>query len=112
MRRGRQRGIRCGHYVGLDLRHLGEATINTKLPMVRELAEKYLGIDPVNELIPVRPGQHYIMGGVHVNIRGEPSLRGLHGVGEAACVSINGANRLGSNSLSECLVFGTATGRA
>jgi succinate dehydrogenase/fumarate reductase flavoprotein subunit len=101
-----------GEYVGLDLRHLGEKQITERLPMVRELAEKYVGLDPVNELIPVRPGQHYIMGGVGTNLRGETNVPGLYAVGETACVSINGANRLGSNSLSECLVFGTATGRA
>ena len=112
IREGRAFDGPYGHYIGLDLRHLGEATINTKLPMVRELAEKYVGIDPVNELIPVRPGQHYIMGGVATNARGETSVPGLYAVGETACVSINGANRLGSNSLSECLVFGTSTGRA
>ena len=112
IREGRAFDGPYGHYIGLDLRHLGEATINTKLPMVRELAEKYVGIDPVSELIPVRPGQHYIMGGVATNARGETSVPGLYAVGETACVSINGANRLGSNSLSECLVFGTSTGRA
>ncbi|OGS46619.1 MAG: hypothetical protein A3K66_04785 [Euryarchaeota archaeon RBG_16_67_27] len=112
IREGRAFDGPYGHYIGLDLRHLGEGTINTKLPMVRELAEKYVGIDPVNELIPVRPGQHYIMGGVATNARGETSVPGLYAVGETACVSINGANRLGSNSLSECLVFGTSTGRA
>ncbi len=101
-----------GAYVGLDLRHLGEKAINERLPMVRELAEKYVGLDPVHELIPVRPGQHYIMGGIATNVRGETNVPGLYAVGEAACVSINGANRLGSNSLSECLVFGTATGVA
>ena len=101
-----------GEYLGLDLRHLGEATIDKKLPMVRELTEKYMGLDPINEPIPVRPGQHYMMGGVSTNIRGETAVPGLYAVGETACVSINGANRLGSNSLSECLVFGTATGRA
>ena len=101
-----------GPYAGLDLRHLGEETIDQKLPMVRELVEKYVGIDPVREVIPVRPGQHYIMGGVHVNVRGETSVPGLYAVGEVACVSINGANRLGSNSLSECLVFGASTGLA
>jgi succinate dehydrogenase/fumarate reductase flavoprotein subunit len=99
-----------GAYVGLDLRHLGEAAINERLPMVRELAEKYLGLDPIHEPIPVRPGQHYIMGGVSTNIVGETTLKGLYAVGETACVSINGANRLGSNSLSECLVFGKSTG--
>lgn len=99
-----------GAYVGLDLRHLGEKAIDERLPMVRELAEKYLGLDPIHELIPVRPGQHYIMGGISTNLRGETNVPGLYAVGEAACVSINGANRLGSNSLSECLVFGTSTG--
>ena len=101
-----------GLYLGLDLRHLGEKTINQKIPMVRELAEKYMGLDPLHEPIPVRPGQHYIMGGVATNVKGETSVPGLYAVGETACISINGANRLGSNSLSECLVFGEATGRA
>ncbi|MEK6986710.1 MAG: succinate dehydrogenase/fumarate reductase flavoprotein subunit [Candidatus Thermoplasmatota archaeon] len=101
-----------GDYVGLDLRHLGEKAIHERLPMVRELAEKYVGLDPINEPIPVRPGQHYIMGGVSTNIHGETNVPGLYAVGESACVSINGANRLGSNSLSECLVFGKSTGLA
>src|SRR5437867_3950769 len=100
-----------GQYVGLDLRHLGEDVIKRKLPMVRELAEEYAGVDPVHEVIPVRPGQHYIMGGVHTDITGFTGLPGLYAAGEAACVSINGANRLGSNSLSECLVFGARAGR-
>ena len=112
IREGRAYTGPYGAYVGLDLRHLGEETIKTKLPMVRELVEKYVGIDPVDELIPVRPGQHYMMGGVHTNSNGETGLPGLYAVGEAACVSMNGANRLGSNSLSECLVFGASTGRA
>ncbi|TLZ60824.1 MAG: FAD-binding protein [Methanobacteriota archaeon] len=101
-----------GPHVGLDLRHLGEEVIDKKLPMVRELAEEYAGIDPVHELIPVRPGQHYIMGGVHTDITGFTGVAGLYAAGEAACVSINGANRLGSNSLSECLVFGAEAGRS
>ena len=101
-----------GMYLGLDLRHLGETTINKKIPMVRELAEKYMGLDPLHEPIPVRPGQHYIMGGVSTNLKGETTLPGLYAIGETACVSINGANRLGSNSLSECLVFGAAAGLA
>ncbi len=101
-----------GDYVGLDLRHLGEEAITKRLPMVRELAEEYVGLDPVHELIPVRPGQHYIMGGVSTNMKGETTLPGLYAVGEVACVTINGANRLGSNSLSECLVFGKACGDA
>jgi len=101
-----------GQYVGLDLRHLGEDVISKKLPMVRELAEEYAGVDPAHEPIPVRPGQHYIMGGVHTDIRGFTGTPGLFAAGEAACVSINGANRLGSNSLSECLVFGAVSGLA
>ncbi len=101
-----------GAYVGLDLRHLGEKAIDERLPMVRELAEKYLGLDPIHEPIPVRPGQHYIMGGVSTNLVGETAVKGLYAVGETACVSINGANRLGSNSLSECLVFGKSAGMA
>src|SRR2546427_626906 len=101
-----------GPHVGLDLRHLGEEVIDKKLPMVRELAEEYAGIDPVHELVPVRPGQHYIMGGVHTDITASTGMPGLFAAGEAACVSINGANRLGSNSLSECLVFGAEAGRS
>ncbi len=101
-----------GSYLHLDLTHLGEKTIDEKLPFVKELSERYLGIDPVHEPIPVRPGQHYQMGGVHTDIHGFTGLAGLYAAGEAACVSMNGANRLGSNSLTECLVFGAAAGRA
>src|SRR6059036_3043177 len=101
-----------GHYVHLDIRHLGEKVINTKLPFVRELCLKYENIDPVKELIPVRPVVHYMMGGVHTDIHGATPLAGLYAAGEVACVSINGANRLGSNSLTECLVFGARAGRA
>jgi fumarate reductase flavoprotein subunit len=101
-----------GHYVHLDLRHLGEEIINKKLPFVRELASKYVGIDPVYEPIPVRPVVHYMMGGISTDINAKTSLAGLYAAGETACVSINGANRLGSNSLTELLVFGTRAGRA
>ncbi len=101
-----------GSYLHLDLTHLGEKTIDEKLPFVKELAERYLGIDPVHEPIPVRPGQHYMMGGVHTDVHGFTGLPGLYAAGEAACVSMNGANRLGSNSLTECLVFGAAAGKA
>src|ERR1700745_713870 len=100
-----------GPVVNLDLRHLGEKTINTKLPFVRELCLKYEKIDPVTEMIPVRPVLHYMMGGVHTDINGATPLKGLYAAGETACVSINGANRLGSNSLPECLVFGARAGR-
>lgn len=101
-----------GAVVNLDLRHLGEKTINTKLPFVRELCLKYENIDPITQLIPVRPVVHYMMGGVHTDINGATPLAGLYAAGETACVSINGANRLGSNSLSELLVFGARAGRA
>jgi len=101
-----------GSYVHLDLTHLGERVIDEKLPFVKELAEKYLGIDPVHEPIPVRPGQHYMMGGVHTDIHGFTGVTGLFAAGEVACVSMNGANRLGSNSLTECLVFGAEAGKA
>ena len=101
-----------GSYVNLDLTHLGKITIEDKLPFVKELAEKYLGIDPEHEPIPVRPGQHYMMGGVHTDVHGFTGMSGLYAAGEVACVSMNGANRLGSNSLTECLVFGAAAGKA
>ena len=101
-----------GSYVNLDLTHLGKITIEDKLPFVKELAEKYLGIDPEHEPIPVRPGQHYMMGGVHTDVHGFTGMPGLYAAGEVACVSMNGANRLGSNSLTECLVFGAAAGRS
>ena len=101
-----------GHYVHLDLRHLGEAAINSKLPFVRELTRNYVGVDPVYEPIPVRPVVHYMMGGISTDIVGATELPGLFAAGEVASVSINGANRLGSNSLTECLVFGARAGRA
>ena len=101
-----------GHYVHLDVRHMGEKKINKKIPFVRELCRNYIGIDPVYEFIPVRPVVHYVMGGVHTNINGETPLPGLFAAGECACVSINGANRLGSNSLTELLVFGARAARS
>jgi fumarate reductase flavoprotein subunit len=100
-----------GDVVHLDVRHLGERKIDEKIPFVRELARKYVGIDPVREPIPVRPVVHYMMGGVHTDAHGATPLPGLYAAGEVACVSINGANRLGSNSLPECLVFGARAGR-
>ncbi len=101
-----------GHVVHLDLRHLGEKKIDAKIPFVRELCVKYQNLDPVKDLIPVRPVLHYMMGGVHTDINGATPLAGLYAAGEVACVSINGANRLGSNSLTELLVFGARAGRA
>ena len=101
-----------GHVVNLDLRHLGEQKIDDKIPFVRELCLKYQNIDPVHEMIPVRPVLHYCMGGVHTNTDGATPIAGLFAAGEVACVSINGANRLGSNSLPELLVFGVRAGNA
>ena len=110
--RGRTIDTPYGSVVHLDLRHLGEKLINSKLPFVRELCLKYQNIDPVSELVPVRPVVHYMMGGVSTDLDGATPLAGLFAAGEVACVSINGANRLGSNSLPECLVFGARAGRA
>src|SRR3989304_3097278 len=112
MQKGRTITGPYGDIVYLDVRHLGEKKIDEKIPFVRELARKYVGIDPVREPIPVRPVVHYMMGGVHTDAQGATPLPGLYAAGEVACVSINGANRLGSNSLPECLVFGARAGRA
>jgi fumarate reductase flavoprotein subunit len=100
-----------GPVVYLDIRHLGEERIDKKLPFVRELCTRYVGIDPVHELIAVRPVVHYCMGGIDTDIDTATPLSGLYAAGECACVSINGANRLGSNSLTELLVFGARAGR-
>ncbi|HIO35811.1 MAG TPA: fumarate reductase (quinol) flavoprotein subunit [Candidatus Marinimicrobia bacterium] len=101
-----------GHVVHLDIRHLGEKKIDKKIPFVRELSNNYAGIDPVYEPIPVRPVVHYMMGGIDTDITGATALPGLYAAGECACISINGANRLGSNSLTELLVFGRRAGKA
>jgi fumarate reductase flavoprotein subunit len=112
VQKGRTSDSPWGPIVHLDLRHLGADLIDTKLPFVRELCLKYERIDPVHELIPVRPVAHYMMGGIHTDIDGAAGLAGLYAAGETACVSINGANRLGSNSLPELLVFGARAGKA
>ncbi|HET7420160.1 MAG TPA: FAD-binding protein [Candidatus Dormibacteraeota bacterium] len=101
-----------GKYLHLDVRHLGEKVIDERLPFMRELGREYVGIDIVKEPIPVRPVQHYMMGGVDADIAGATAIDGLYAAGECANVGLNGANRLGSNSLPECLVFGAAAGRA
>jgi fumarate reductase flavoprotein subunit len=90
----------------LDMRHLGEKKINERLPLVRDMSISYMGVDPVTDPVPVRPVVHYMMGGIDTDIRAATRLPGLYAAGECACVSINGANRLGSNSLTELLVFG------
>jgi fumarate reductase flavoprotein subunit len=100
-----------GEYVNLDLTHLGEAKLSERLPFVLELARTYVGVDPVKQPIPIRPVVHYMMGGVDVNIEGATDLPGLYAVGEVACISLNGANRLGSNSLTDLLVFGARAAR-
>jgi fumarate reductase flavoprotein subunit len=102
---------KLGRYVHLDLRHLGKAKLEARLPFVLELSRTYAGVDPVTQPIPIRPVLHYMMGGVDVDIDGATRIGGLYAAGEAACVSLNGANRLGSNSLTECLVFGARTGQ-
>jgi succinate dehydrogenase / fumarate reductase flavoprotein subunit len=113
--RAEQREIEEGRGVDgcvlLDLTHLGPKKIRTRLPGSRELAIDYAGVDPIEEPIPVRPGAHYHMGGVDCNVDGETVLPGLYAAGEAACVSVHGANRLGGNSLMETVVFGRRAGR-
>ncbi|MEM3306359.1 MAG: succinate dehydrogenase flavoprotein subunit, partial [Saccharolobus sp.] len=101
-----------GGYVGLDLTHLGEQYIKERLSLAVEAAKSFSGVDAFTEPIPVRPAQHYYMGGIDVNTDGRnPDIIGLFSAGEAACVSVHGANRLGSNSLLDTLVFGQITGR-
>ncbi|PZG17067.1 fumarate reductase (quinol) flavoprotein subunit [Nonomuraea aridisoli] len=111
-RRGRTADTPYGPVVYLDLRHLGEEKIEHRIPFVRELCRSYQNLDPVSDLIPVRPVVHYMMGGVHTDLDGATTVAGLYAAGETACVSINGANRLGSNSLPEILVFGRRAGIA
>ena len=97
-------------YVHLDLTHLGAQKINERLPLIREVAIKFAFIDPIKEPIPIRPAAHYCMGGIHTNIEGATPVKGVWAAGEAACISLHGANRLGSNSTAECLVWGKITG--
>lgn len=112
------RGIGGKDYVYLDLRHLGAETIHSRVPFCWEEAHRHLGIDAVVEPIPVRPTVHYCMGGIPVTVEGqvlrdpETVVRGLFAAGETACVSVHGANRLGSNSLLECIVYGRRAGAA
>ncbi|MQA06405.1 MAG: fumarate reductase (quinol) flavoprotein subunit [Streptosporangiales bacterium] len=110
--KGRTIDTPYGPVVDLDLRHLGADVIDAKIPFVRELCLKYQNVDPATQLVPVRPVVHYMMGGVHTDLDGATPVAGLYAAGEVACVSINGANRLGSNSLPELLVFGARAGRA
>jgi succinate dehydrogenase / fumarate reductase flavoprotein subunit len=97
-------------YLHLDLTHLGANVINTRLPLIREVCIKFVGIDPIEKPIPIRPVAHYSMGGIETDINGLTRVRNIWAAGEAACVSLHGANRLGSNSTAECLVWGGITG--
>src|SRR5204863_5755001 len=94
----------------LDLRHLGAEKILERLHGTRELSMTFAGVDPISEPIPVRPGAHYHMGGVDTDVWGRTVLDGLYAAGEAACVAVHGANRLGGNALMETLVFGRRAG--
>ncbi|MBZ5640396.1 MAG: succinate dehydrogenase/fumarate reductase flavoprotein subunit [Acidobacteriia bacterium] len=97
-------------YLHLDLTHLGAERINTRLPLIREVCIKFLDLDPISTPIPIRPVAHYSMGGIETDIDGATRIPGIWAAGEAAAVSLHGANRLGSNSTAECLVWGGITG--
>jgi succinate dehydrogenase / fumarate reductase flavoprotein subunit len=99
-----------GPYIALDLRHLGEQKIAERLPLIRDVAIKLGGVDPVEEPIPISPAAHYSMGGIHANMKAETPISGLFASGECSCMSLHGANRLGANSTAECLVFGAISG--
>jgi succinate dehydrogenase / fumarate reductase, flavoprotein subunit len=105
-------------YVYIDVRHLGEDVLEAKLPDITEFARTYLGVDPVHELVPVYPTCHYVMGGIPTTVTGQvlrdntSTVPGLYAAGECACVSVHGANRLGTNSLLDINVFGRRAGIA
>jgi len=114
-------GRGCGpekDYVVLDVTHLGEEVLESKLPDITEFSRTYLGVDPVHEPVPVFPTCHYVMGGIPTNVQGEVLrdntnvVKGLYAAGECACVSVHGANRLGTNSLLDINVFGRRAGIA
>jgi len=97
-------------YIHLDLRHLGREKILERLPLIREVTIKHIGLDPTEKPIPIRPVAHYTMGGVHTDIKGHTPVENVWAAGEVACVSLHGANRLGANSTAECLVWGRVAG--
>ncbi len=99
-----------GKHVHLDLRHLGKDYLLERLPLIYEMAETFMGIDPATQPIPVRPAVHYTMGGIKTDNQCETSLKGMFAIGECSSVGIHGANRLGSNSLTELVVFGKQAG--
>nr|WP_158205772.1 FAD-binding protein [Halomarina oriensis] len=98
-------------YVLLDMRHLGEERITDRLENIIHLSEDFEGVNPLEEPMPVKPGQHYAMGGIETDENGETCISGLYAAGECACVSVHGANRLGGNALPELIVFGARAGR-
>ena len=104
------KGPRNLDYIHLDLTHLGADRINEQLPLIREVCIEFNDLDPIKEPIPCRPVAHYSMGGIETDINGATRIKGIWAAGEAACVSLHGANRLGSNSTAECLVWGKITG--
>ena len=97
-------------YIHLDLTHLGADKICERLPMIREVSIKLNSIEPITQPIPTRPAAHFFMGGIHVDIDGKTNIQGIWAAGEAACLSVHGANRLGANSTSVCLVWGKICG--
>jgi len=97
-------------YLHLDLTHLGAERINKRLPLIREVCLKFVGIDPITASIPIRPVAHYSMGGIEADIDGRTKVENIWSAGEVACHSLHGANRLGCNSTAECLVWGGITG--
>lgn len=99
-----------GPYIALDLRHLGKEKIDERLPQIKNIAIKLAGVDPVKEPLPVRPSAHYTMGGIHVDIKTQTPISGLYAAGECSCMSVHGANRIGGNSTTDCLVFGRVAG--
>jgi succinate dehydrogenase / fumarate reductase flavoprotein subunit len=113
------RGINGQDYVYLDIRHLGEQKILERIPQIKDLAWKYLGVDCVTAPVPIQPTAHYSMGGIPTTNDAEvledgkdKKVVGLYAAGECACVSVHGANRLGTNSLLEATLFGRRAGRS
>ena len=112
--RSEQTEINAGNGINgcvlLDCRHLGEALIMEKLSQIREIGIDLVGVDMIKEPIPIRPGMHYIMGGIKTDVDGQTNLPGVYAAGECACVSVHGGNRLGANSLLDTIVFGERSG--
>ena len=112
--RSEQTEINAGNGVDgnvmLDCRHLGEALIMEKLSQIREIGIDLAGVDMIKDLIPIRPGMHYMMGGIKTDVDGQTNLPGVYAAGECACVSVHGGNRLGANSLLDTIVFGERSG--